>query len=881
MPTIFIDGKEYRYEGEGKSLLEVCLSLGFDVPYFCWHPAMHAVGACRQCAVKVFTDAADTRGKIVMSCMTAAVDGMRVSIDDPEVVDFRARVIEWLMINHPHDCAVCDEGGECHLQDMTVMTGHVYRRYRFDKRTYRNQDLGPFIHHEMNRCIQCYRCVRFYRDYADGRDLDVFGAHDHVYFGRFADGALESPFSGNLVEVCPTGVFTDKVFKGQYARKWDLTTAPSVCTLCGHGCNILPGARFGTLRRVRNRFNHAVNSYFICDRGRYGFQFVNGEYRVRTPLLREGDELRAASVDEALTRIRELLQSGSMAGIGSPRASVEANYALRALVGAERFSHGLPEQQFALLAALLALQRSAMSPSPTLPEVEQADAVIILGEDLANTAPRLELAVRQAARIIPDELEAAALGILPFDDAALREAAQGATHPLFLCVTGATSLDALATVTYRAVPDELARLALAVAHRLDASAPAVTDLAEDVAALADRMAEILRNARRPLLICGASAGSLALIAAAGRLLAALEAGDGSPMLRTVAPACNSMGQALLGGVSLEEAATAETLIVLDSEQLRPAQIAGAKQIVCLDSLLTEISERADTVLPAATFAESAGTLVGSDGLAQRFFQVFVPEGEIRTGWQWCDALMAGRWANLDALITEIATESPAFARICAIAPPADFRILEQKVPRQSHRFSGRTAMTANVSVNEPPPPDDPDSPLAFSMEGAQKRPPAPLVPRFWTPGWNSAQAVHKFQEEVGGPLRGSEIHRVIEPDGSTLPPVTVPSAFTPREGELLILPAYHLFGTEPLSMLTPGIAELAPAPYLALHPADAARLGVKAGGMVTLTLGGTTHTLSAALRDDVPRGAALLPVGIVDSPVPLPAWGTMERGRHA
>src|SRR3990172_6661852 len=235
MAIIHVDGK--AYEGaDGNSLLHACLSVGLDIPYFCWHPAMESVGACRQCAVKQYRDANDTKGRIVMSCMTPAADGTRISINDQEVKDFRARVIEWLMVNHPHDCPVCDEGGECHLQDMTVMTGHVYRQYRFNKRTYRNQFLGPFVNHEMNRCIQCYRCVRFYNDYAGGRDFGVFGAHDAVYFGRHEEGALENEFSGNLVEVCPTGVLTDRTLKQHYTRKWDLQTAPSVCVHCGLGC---------------------------------------------------------------------------------------------------------------------------------------------------------------------------------------------------------------------------------------------------------------------------------------------------------------------------------------------------------------------------------------------------------------------------------------------------------------------------------------------------------------------------------------------------------------------------------------------------------------------------------------------------------------------
>jgi NADH-quinone oxidoreductase subunit G len=287
MATIYIDNKPHTVK-DGDNLLHACLSLGFNIPYFCWHPAMHSVGACRQCAVKQFKDERDTVGKIVMSCMTAAVDGMRISIDDGEVRAFRKSVIEWLMMNHPHDCPVCDEGGECHLQDMTVMTGHSYRRFRFRKRTYRNQYLGPFINHEMNRCIQCYRCVRFYRDYAGGRDFDVFGSRDRVYFGKHEDGVLENEFSGNLVEICPTGVFTDKTFKKHYTRKWDLQTAPSVCVHCGLGCNTIAGERYGSLRRILNRYNGAVNGYFLCDRGRFGYEFVNTGRRITGPLIKRG-----------------------------------------------------------------------------------------------------------------------------------------------------------------------------------------------------------------------------------------------------------------------------------------------------------------------------------------------------------------------------------------------------------------------------------------------------------------------------------------------------------------------------------------------------------------------------------------------------------------
>ena len=156
MATIHVDGKALEVNG-ADNLLQACLSLGLDIPYFCWHPAMGSVGACRQCAIKQFKDEDDARGAIAMACMTPVQDGARISIADEQARRFRAGVIEFLMANHPHDCPVCEEGGECHLQDMTLMTGHVYRRFRFRKRTFRNQDLGPCIGHEMKKPHQVVR----------------------------------------------------------------------------------------------------------------------------------------------------------------------------------------------------------------------------------------------------------------------------------------------------------------------------------------------------------------------------------------------------------------------------------------------------------------------------------------------------------------------------------------------------------------------------------------------------------------------------------------------------------------------------------------------------------------------------------------------------
>ena len=605
MPRINIDGTDYEVAA-GRNLLQACLSLGFNLPYFCWHPAMGSVGACRQCAVKQFHGDDDQHGRIVMACMVEAADGARISIGDPEAVKFRASVIEWLMTNHPHDCPVCEEGGECHLQDMTVMTGHVYRRYRFKKRTFRNQYLGPFITHEMNRCIACYRCVRFYREYAGGRDFDVFAAHNHVYFGRHEDGVLENEFSGNLAEVCPTGVFDDKPFAKVYERKWDLRGTPSVCVHCALGCNTTPNERYGTARRILNRYNGEVNGYFLCDRGRFGFDFVNSPLRLRQPLLRRdgGGEPEPATKAEVLRRLTELLSSHKAIGIGSPRASLEANFALRELVGAERFHLGLSASEQELLALIIDILQRGPARAASLKDAEQADAVLILGEDVPDTAPRLALSLRQAVR--QKSLEIADRMKIPrWQDAAVRNAAQQERSPLFIATPDATRLDDVATCTFRGAPADLARLGFAVAHEIDAASAAVPNLPDDIGALARQIAEALRNAKRPLVVTGTGCASAAVIQAAANVAWALCGAGRAAELSFAVPECNSLGLSLIGGGALQDAfeaveqGAAETVIVLENDLYRRAERAAvdrcldrARHVVVIDHLLHETARNA-------------------------------------------------------------------------------------------------------------------------------------------------------------------------------------------------------------------------------------------------------------------------------------------------
>jgi NADH-quinone oxidoreductase subunit G len=901
MAVIYIDNKPYEVE-DGQNLLAACLSLGFNIPYFCWHPAIHSVGACRQCAVKQFRDEKDTRGQIVMSCMTAAADGTRISIDDPEVREFRAAVIEWLMIDHPHDCPVCDEGGDCHLQDMTVMTGHNYRRYRFQKHTHRNQNLGPFVNHEMNRCIKCYRCVRFYRDYAGGRDFNVFGIHNRLYFGRFEDGILENEFSGNLAEICPTGVFTDKTLKRHYSRKWDLQTAPSVCVHCSLGCNTSPAERYGVLRRIQNRYNREVNGYFLCDRGRFGYEFVNSELRVRTPLHKNSSgSLEPATADEALRHAVDLLPGdGRIIGIGSPRASLEANFMLRSLVGSDNYFVGVSERERDLMALAMQILLSGVAAPRSLLEAERSDAVLVLGEDVPNTAPRLALSLRQAVRCQPMSI-CDGLRIPHWYDRSVRQAIQGEKGPLMIAGLSDCRLDDVASWTFHAPPDDIARLGYAIAHELDPGAPPVGDISAETRARAADAARALKQAHRPLVVSGTSCGSRSVMQAAANVARALSKSDCDTGIYLIVPECNSLGAAFMGGLSLEGAfdevrqGGVSTVIVMENDLYRRCTpdvverfFAGIERVIVLDHVLNRCASCADLVLPAATFAEGAGTLVSSEGRGQRFYSVIPNGNSIRASWQWLRDLMvatgrteATEWDHLDAVVAACAREFPDLEDIVKIAPDAGFLCQKGKVPRESHRYSGRTAMVANVNVHEPKPPADPDSALAFSMEGYQGVPPAALMSRYWAPGWNSIQALNKFQSEVGGSLVGGDpgVRLVAAAqNGAHEYFATVPEAFQPQEGRWLMVPLFHIFGSEELSALGPAVQERIPEPYLALNRADADATGLQKGSEARVFAGDRELVLKVKIVDTLPAGVAGLPAGLPGlEGIPLPEWGRVKR----
>ena len=586
-----------------------------------------------------------------------------------------------------------------------------------------------------------------------------------------------------------------------------------------------------------------------------------------------------------------LRQSKKVIGIGSPRASIESNFALRELVGADNFYTGIAKGEQARLQMMLKVLREGGIHTPSLRDIESYDAVLVLGEDITQTGARVALAVRQAVKGKAREM-AAAQKVADWQIAAILNIGQRAKHPLFVTNIDDTRLDDIAAWTYRAPVEDQARLGFAIAHALDDSAPAVDGLSRELQGKVDVIVQALAGAKKPLIISGTNAGSMEIIQAAANVAKALKAlkGRGADVgVTMVARAVNSVGLGMIGGGSLEEAldelesGAADAVIVLENDLHRHASAARvdaalskAPLVMVVDHQRTAIMDKAHLVLSAASFAESDGTVVNNEGRAQRFFQVYDPayydaKTVMLESWRWLHSLHSTvnnrqvDWTQLDHVIDAAIAALPQLAGIKDAAPDATFRIRGQKLAREPHRYSGRTAMRANISVHEPRQPQDIDTMFTFSMEG-NNQPTAhrSQVPFAWAPGWNSPQAWNKFQDEVGGKLRhGDPGVRLFEASASGLEYFTaVPASFQAEEGKWRIAPYYHLFGSDELSQRAPVFQSRMPEPYIKLNPADAAKLGVNAGAMLSFSVEGQTLRLPLVISEGLTAGQVGLPMGM-------------------
>jgi NADH-quinone oxidoreductase subunit G len=812
MPKLKIDGIEIEVE-QGTKVIEAAARLGIIIPRFCYHAGLGSVGACRICAVKFLEG--PVKG-VQMSCMVDACDGMAVSTTDEEAVDFRRHVIEWLMMNHPHDCPVCDEGGHCLLQDMTVAGGHGIRRYLGKKRTYRDQYLGVFVQHEMNRCIHCWRCRRFYQDFAGYRDLGAMQISNHTYFGRFQDGPLESPFSGNLIDLCPTGVYTDKPsrFTG---RRWDFERGPSLCIHCSLGCHIIASARYRETVRLEARFSESVNGYFICDRGRYGFYYTNHPERPRRPRVGTAEVSWENALQKAAEKLLEITEKSgvqSVACLGSTRSSLENQAMLKRFCGLQGWRE---PKYFADPSIERKVKNAASRLDKTLVismrEIEQADFIIAVGADPVNEAPMLTLAMRQAHR-------------------------QGATivmidpRPIFLPfefhhfpVTPKDIDFCLNALIKEAVDRSVAEtLGKAAVNFYDHGAPMEQPFdglfKDQLAALAQK----LRQSKNPVIVCGTEIVPETTPRLAADNASLLHAAKKRAALFYLMPGPNAFGAALLSSeegslmdiVKAIEGGTVKALLIVESDPFRtfPDQERLKQAVEKLDLLLvmdylpSEGVRLAQILLPTRTLFEMEACFVNQEGRVQ-----FAPSAH-RGGIPISQISGGGHPPRLFRSEIPGSDPEPAWVILAKLANAMSLPGKEKLSLSRGELWNWITK--EHIAFSNVPFVNEPSDTFRVDLGQGKEKP-------------------FSFNGRIP-----SEKER-------------------PGDGELELLVADCTFGTEELSAYSEYIQRVEQEPYLLMHPIDASKTGLKDKERITLHLDRGPLEVELRVADNVAPGVIILP----------------------
>lgn len=409
MVTLTIDGRQIIVE-EGTTILKAAEKLGIEIPTFCYHDKLETVGACRMCLVEV-----EKVPKLQVACATVVSEGMVVKTDSPQVVNARKGVLEFLLINHPLDCPVCDKGGECELQNLVFKYGsdksrfvERKRRYIVDpKAQYDDLVIGPQIIRNMNRCILCRKCVRFINEIAGEDDLGTFKRGSKTEINILPDIPIDNPYSGNVTEICPVGALTSKSFRYKI-RVWQTEAVPTVCPHCADGCNIRIWVKDDRIYRITSRRNDEVDEGFLCDKGRFGYEFVNHPDRLKNPLIKKNGKLSEATWDEVIRlvaskfkEIKDKSSPDSLAGVGSVKATNEENYLFqklfRSVIGTNNVDHRVHSKNL-LPSPDLHTRNKYFGMKNTINQIENSKLILILGCDLEKEHPIINLRVIKARR---------------------------------------------------------------------------------------------------------------------------------------------------------------------------------------------------------------------------------------------------------------------------------------------------------------------------------------------------------------------------------------------------------------------------------------------------------------------------------------------------
>lgn len=616
--TLTIDGREVTAV-EGEMLHDAARKGDVEIPVFCYEPKLGApVGACRMCLVEI-----EGIPKLQTSCSTPVRDGMVVHTRTDQVKKAQNAVVEFLLVNHPLDCPVCDKGGECPLQDITTGWGPGKSRVIDEKRHFEKPiELSPLVAIDRERCILCYRCVRFSQEVSEDAQLQLLERGDRTYVGTFDDRPYVSPFHGNITDICPVGALTNYTYRFR-ARPWDIEQAGSVCTLCPSQCNVSFTVRDEKVKRVIVRDNPGVDDGWICDRGRYGFEMFNAAERVTEPRTKGGNKV---SYEAAIAKAAEGLRArdGKVAAIVGDASNEEGFLVQEIVRGALHSPHvdSRPAEGPGI-ETILHLARPELQAAIT--DIDEADVILVLGTDPMQSSPILDLRIRKAIR---------------------RNGAR-----LVVATERPTALDGGAEAIARYAPGQASHFVSELGKAIGGADNIATPLAES-----------LRDAGKVVVVWGERIGAAATDGLPALADALNVAGTEGAGLLEVPDTTNARGLREAG--VLPDAGPGLAALAIDghgTEAIREALIDGSLDgvilvgvdplrdfgdtarweealnatgfVVAFSTFATATASKADVLFPLETHAEKDGTVTHPDGRLQRVRPAAGRPGDIRPGWQ--------------------------------------------------------------------------------------------------------------------------------------------------------------------------------------------------------------------------------------------------------
>ena len=617
MVEIEIDGKKVEVP-EGSMVMHAADKAGTYIPHFCYHKKLSIAANCRMCLVDV-----EKAPKAVPACATPVTQGMIVRTKSDKAIKAQQSVMEFLLINHPLDCPICDQGGECQLQDLAVGYGKSSSRYEEEKRVVFHKDGGPLISmEEMTRCIHCTRCVRFGQDIAGVMELGMSNRGEHAEIETFLGQSVDSELSGNMIDICPVGALTSKPFRYS-ARTWELSRRKSISPHDSTGANLIVQVKNNKVMRVVPLENEAVNECWIADRDRFSYEALNGDQRLTKPMLKQGGEWTEVDwqtaleyVANGLNQVKAQYGAGGIGALVSPHSTLEELYLAASLMrglGSENIDHRLRHQDFSPSEGV----RWLGMPIAALSDLQ---SVLVVGSNLRKDHPLFAQRIRQSAR--------AGCAVTAITSEAL------------LANEGAWAMPLRATVV--AEPDEwtqaLADVAAAVAAEKGVATPFEGQSTDNAKALAKAL---LAGERKAILL-----GNAAAHHPGGSTLLALCQWIGEQTGATVGfltEAANTVGAQVVnalpgsGGLNAGQmlAGGLRAALLLNCEpgaDSAPADLSACEMVVTLSPFKANM-DISDVLLPIAPFTETSGSFVNAEGRVQSFHAVVRPLGDTRPGWK--------------------------------------------------------------------------------------------------------------------------------------------------------------------------------------------------------------------------------------------------------